>query len=87
MEDEEAWFVDSLDRAVRVLGKKGESSRVIRGVEEAFRRAQAMRVVEGILAEVRAENDRLRQEVKSLVLEVVQLRDQLTDGKKHEGGQ
>jgi hypothetical protein len=84
MEDEEAWLVDSLDRAVKVLGKNGESSRVIRGVEEAFRRAQAMRVVEGILADVRAENDRLRLEIKSLVLEVVQIRDQLKDGKNPE---
>jgi len=45
-----------------------------------------MRGLEQILVEVRAENERLRQEVKRLVLEVVQLRVQLSGG-KHEGGQ
>ena len=73
MEDEEVWLRDSLARAVKILGKAGESSRVIRGVEEAFRRAQGMRGLEQILAEVRGENERLRQGVKRLVLEVVQL--------------
>ena len=81
MEDEEAWLKDSLARAVKALGKAGQSSRVIRGVEEAFLRAQGMRGLEVILAEVRAENERLRNEVKRLVLEVVQLRNALTDGR------
>jgi hypothetical protein len=86
MEDEEAWLNDSLARAVKVLGKAGQSSRVIRGVEEAFRRAHGMRGLEEILAEVRAENERLGQEVKRLVLEVVQLRNALADGQNREGG-
>ena len=64
IEDEEAWLKDALARAVKVLGKAGQSSRVIRGVEEAFRRAQGKRGLEEILAEVRAENERLSQEVK-----------------------
>jgi hypothetical protein len=34
MEDEEAWLKDSLARAVKVLGKAGQSPRVIRRVEE-----------------------------------------------------
>jgi hypothetical protein len=80
MEDEEAWLKDSLSRAVKVLGKAGQSSRVIRGVEEAFRRAQGMRGLEELLAEVRAENERLNQEVKRLVLEVVQLRNEVKMG-------
>jgi hypothetical protein len=74
MEDEEAWLMDALARAVKVLGKAGQSSRVIRGVEEAFRRAQGMRGLEEILAEVSTENERLRQEVKRLVLEVVPIK-------------
>jgi hypothetical protein len=86
MEDDEAWLKDSLARAVKVLSKAGQSSRVIRGVEEAFRRAQSMLGLEEILAEVRAENERLSQEVKRLVLEVVQLRGELTDGRNREGG-
>jgi hypothetical protein len=45
MEDEEAWLKDSLARAVKVLGKAGQSPRVIRRVEEAFRRARGMRVM------------------------------------------
>jgi hypothetical protein len=45
MEDEKAWLRDSLARAVKVLGKSGQSPRVIRGVEEAFRRARGMRVM------------------------------------------
>ena len=70
----------TLARAVKELGKAGQSSRVIRGVEEAFRRAQGKRGLEEILAEVRAENERLSQEVKRLTLEVVQLRGALMDG-------
>jgi len=69
-----------------VLGKAVQSSRVIRGVEEAFRRAHGMRDLEVILAEVRAENERLSQEVKRLVLEIVQLRNALADGRNGEGG-
>jgi len=61
MEDDEAWFKDSLARAVKVLGKARQSSRVIRGVEDAFRRAQGMRGLEEVLAEVRAENERVRR--------------------------
>jgi hypothetical protein len=86
MEDEEAWLRDSLARAVKILGKAGESSRVIRGVEEAFRRAQGMRGLEQILVEVRAENERLNQEVKCLVVEVVQLRGASTNGRNGLGG-
>jgi hypothetical protein len=84
MVDEEAWLADALARAVKALGKSGQSSRVIRGVEEAFRRAQAMRGLEELLAELRAENERLSQEVKRLVLEVVQLRSEMTDGRNRE---
>jgi hypothetical protein len=86
MEDEEAWLKDALARAVKALGKAGQSSRVIRGVEEAFQRAQAMRGLEELLAEVRAENERLSQEVKRLILEVVQLRGELTDRQNAQGG-
>ena len=45
MEDEEAWLKDSLAKAVKVLGKSGQSPRVIRGVEEAFQRARGTRVM------------------------------------------
>jgi hypothetical protein len=58
MEDGEACLKDSLARAVKALGKAGQSSRVVRGEEEAFRRAQGMRGLEEILAEVRAETVR-----------------------------
>jgi hypothetical protein len=75
MIDEEAWLKNALARAIPALSKCGRvDSRVIQGVEEAFRKAQRMRVLQELLVEIRVENVRLFQEVQRLILEVNQVR-------------
>jgi hypothetical protein len=69
MIDEEAWLKDALARAIPALSKcGGVDSRVIHAVEEAFRRANRMRVLQELLVEIRVENARLFEEVQQLIL-------------------
>jgi hypothetical protein len=69
--DEDVSLKDDIARAVKALGIFGRvDSTVIRAVEEALRRAERLRDLETILADVRTENARLHDEVRRLVLEV-----------------
>jgi hypothetical protein len=75
MIDEEAWLKDALARAIPALSKCGGVNRsVTQGVEEAFRRANRMRVLQELLVEIRVENARLFEEMQWLILEVNQVR-------------
>ena len=75
MIDEEAWLKNALARAIPALSKcGGVDSRVTQAVEEAFRRANRMRVQQELLVEIRVEIARLIEEVQRLIWEVNQVR-------------